>query len=151
MTVRAYPNVRKTNKFKVYLEGLNVALVDDVKLPDEELTVDRHASPGDVSDMPTPSGRKWGEMVLKQVYPADAPFDFWRRWFNDLVDEEGRFGDVESGARVITVVELGLEDIPLEEHSYLAFPSKITTPEFKGGSEGKTVIKEITLTVIRRV
>ena len=148
---RAYPNARKTNKFQVFLEGLNVALVNDVKMPDEEITVDRHAAPGDVTDLPTPTGRKWSDLVLKQVFPADAPFDFWDNWMNNLVDQDGRFGDLESGARVITLVELGIEDMPLEEHSYLVFPTKTTQPEFKGGSDGKTSIKEITLTVIRRM
>ena len=152
MAVKAYPNVRKTNKFKVFLEGINVALVDEVKLPDEEILTDKHASPGDVADMPTPSGRQYSEMILKQVYPADAPLTFWGDWMNDLIgDDTGEFGDVDANSRVITVVELGLEDMPLDQHSYLVFPTKKITPEFKGGSEGKNLIKEITLTVIRKV
>ncbi|MBU0514543.1 MAG: phage tail protein [Proteobacteria bacterium] len=152
MSLKAYPNVRKTNKFQVFLEGLLVSLVNEVKLPEDEIVTDVHAAPGEVTDMTTPAGRKWGEMTLKTVVPADAPFTLWRDWMDQLVDPDtGAFGDVEAGARVISVIELGLQDVPLDAHSYLVFPTKVAKPEMKGGSEGKNVIDEVTLTVIRRM
>jgi hypothetical protein len=149
MSVRAHPNPRKTNKFHIYLEGYNVALANEVKLPEPEIQTDEHAAPGDVMDLATPGGIKYGDMTLKEVEPADAPHTFWDDWMKRLVDPESQaIGDIESNARVITVTQLGIDNVPLESHSYMVFPTKKSKPEFKGGSDGKDVIAEITLKVL---
>jgi phage tail-like protein len=102
---------RKTFRYLIECEGLPVALVQSVSIPDAELGTVEHAPPGSATKQKTVGAWKFSNITLKKVMPANSSDTFFWDWMRQARDPEtGQSIGAARYKRGLTIIDKGDND-----------------------------------------
>jgi phage tail-like protein len=138
---------RTKNKFRVEIEGLEVAYVASVQIPDAELGTMEHAASGQSQPTKYASGQmQFGDIELKKIMPAQSPDSWAYNWLTKAVDPASfQHGPPSSYKRDIQIHHLNGAGAVVQTWNVAgAFCKKIGYDE-QGSQDGDKLLQNVTL------
>lgn len=138
-------NVRKDFRFLLEIEGTDQFFIQEVDMPDYEITTQMHGGLVNNPDVKTAGKPKVGDMVMRKIKPILVP-DNWA-W---ILIENARANTPFSGYAINAILkevdETGIRT--LARYNLVSiFPKKITGLKYKRAGDGENLIEEITWAV----
>lgn len=138
---------RTKNKFRVEIEGLDVALVNSIQLPEAELEQMEHRASGQSQATKYASGGlKYGDIELKKIMPAQEADSWAYTWLTQAVDPTTfHHGPPASYKRDIQIHHLNGAGAVIQTFNVTGAWCKKIGYDEQGTSETEKLLQNVTL------
>jgi len=140
----AVANPRKNHRFALEIAGIDQLLIQEVDLPDVEVTEVTHGGAVNESDIKTPGKKKIGDLVMRKL-KASTSADNWVWPWLELTIRTIREAHAQY-AFLKEVDETGFKTIARYELGEI-WPKKITGLQYKREGDPENLIEEITFSI----